>query len=169
MDTNFLRALPKAELHLHLEGSLEPELMFAIARRNHVELPYATVEEIRAAYSFTRLQDFLDIYYSGAAVLLTEEDFYDLTMAYLKRSAADGVRHTELFFDPQTHTERGVPMGVVIGGISRALEVGQAELGVSSRLILSFLRHLPEEDALQTWREAEPYLDKLVGVGLDSS
>lgn len=169
MDTNFLRALPKAELHLHLEGSLEPELMFAIARRNHVELPYATVEDIRAAYSFTRLQDFLDIYYSGAAVLLTEEDFYDLTMAYLKRSAADGVRHAELFFDPQTHTERGVPIGVVIGGISRALEAGQAELGVSSRLILSFLRHLSEEDALQTWREAEPYLDKLVGVGLDSS
>lgn len=169
MDTNFLRALPKAELHLHLEGSLEPELMFAIARRNRIELPYATVEEIRAAYRFTRLQDFLDIYYRGAAVLLTEEDFYDLTMAYLKRSAADGVRHTELFFDPQTHTERGVPMGVVVGGITRALNDGLAELGISSRLILSFLRHLSEEDAFDTWRAAQPYLDKFCAVGLDSS
>lgn len=169
MDTTFLRALPKAELHLHLEGSLEPELMFAIARRNHIALPYASVEEIRAAYRFSQLQDFLDIYYRGAAVLQNEEDFYDLTAAYLKRAAADGVRHAELFFDPQTHTERGIPMGVVVGGISKALDDGQRELGVSSKLILSFLRHLSEEDAFETFRQAEPYLEKFVGVGLDSS
>lgn len=169
MDKNFLKKIPKAELHLHLEGSLEPQMMFSLARRNHVDLPFSSVEEVRAAYNFNRLQDFLDIYYRGAAVLQTEEDFYDLTLAYLKRSASDGVCHAELFFDPQTHTERGIAMGTVIGGIVRALKEGEARLGVTSKLILSFLRHLSEEEAFATFAAAEPFLDQLCGVGLDSS
>lgn len=169
MDKTFLQKIPKAELHLHLEGSLEPQMMFALARRNHVDLPFASVEEVQAAYNFSRLQDFLDIYYRGAAVLQTEEDFYDLTLAYLERSAADGVCHAELFFDPQTHTARGIAMGTVIGGIVRALKDGEARFGITSKLILSFLRHLSEAEAFDTFAAAEPFLDQICGVGLDSS
>ena len=165
----FIAQLPKAELHLHLEGSFEPELMFAIARRNKVEIPYKSAEDVRAAYRFSNLQDFLDIYYAGASVLLVEQDFYDVTHAYLKRVAADNVRHVEVFFDPQTHTTRGVPFAVVIDGIARALQDGEKEFGITAKLILSFLRHLSEESAFATLREAEPYLDRLTGVGLDSS
>jgi adenosine deaminase len=163
------RALPKAELHLHLEGSLEPELMFALAQRNGIAIPFATVEEVRAAYSFSNLQDFLDIYYQGAGVLVTEQDFYDLTMAYLEKVAADNCRHVEVFFDPQTHTERGIAFGTVVEGITRALADGKARLGISSHLILCFLRHLSEEEAFKTLAEAEPFLDRFLGVGLDSS
>jgi adenine deaminase len=166
---HFIAQLPKAELHLHLEGSFEPELMFAIARRNKVDIPYQSAAEVRAAYRFANLQDFLDIYYAGASVLLHEQDFYDLTHAYLKRVAADNVRHVEVFFDPQTHTSRGVPFATVIDGIWRALQDGEAEFGITSKLILSFLRHLPEEAAFETFKQAEPYLDRFVAVGLDSS
>jgi adenosine deaminase len=165
----FIAKLPKAELHLHLEGSFEPELMFAIARRNKVEIPYRSAEEVRAAYRFANLQDFLDIYYAGASVLLAEEDFYDLTRAYLKRAAADNVRHVEVFFDPQTHTDRGVPFKTVADGIWRALCEGEKEFGITAKLILSFLRHLPEESAFATLKQAEPYLDRFAAVGLDSS
>ncbi|MBN3560693.1 adenosine deaminase [Aliamphritea spongicola] len=164
-----IQAIPKAELHLHLEGSLEPELMFELARRNNITLPYETVEDIRAAYEFSNLQDFLDIYYQGANVLQTEEDFYDLTWTYLLRCQADGVVHTEPFFDPQTHTERGIPMGTVIQGISRALADGEKQLRITSYLILSFLRHLSEEDAFNTLRDALPYKEHFIAVGLDSS
>lgn len=164
-----IQAIPKAELHLHLEGSLEPELMFELARRNRITLPYSSVEDIRAAYEFSNLQDFLDIYYQGANVLQTEDDFYDLTWAYLLRCQADGVVHTEPFFDPQTHTERGIPIGTVIQGISRALADGEKKLGITSYLILSFLRHLSEEDAFNTLRDALPYKDHFIAVGLDSS
>jgi adenosine deaminase len=167
--TRYVRALPKAELHIHLEGSLEPELMFALARRNGVEIPYKSVEQVRAAYEFTRLQDFLDIYYAGANVLLTEEDFHDLAFAYLTRVATDGARHVEAFFDPQTHTDRGVPFRTVIDGLAAGLARGESELGVSSKLILCVLRHLSEDAALETMRAAEPHLDRIVGVGLDSS
>jgi len=166
---HFIAQLPKAELHLHLEGSFEPELMFAIAQRNRVEIPYQSAEDVRAAYSFSNLQDFLDIYYAGASVLLTEQDFYDLTYAYLKRVAADNVRHVEVFFDPQTHTDRGVPFAVVIDGITMALQDGLRDFGITSKLILSFLRHLSEEEAFATLKQAEPYLDRLTAVGLDSS
>jgi adenosine deaminase len=165
----FIAQLPKAELHLHLEGSFEPELMFAIARRNKVEISYKSAEEVRAAYRFSNLQDFLDIYYAGASVLLHEQDFYDLTFAYLTRAAADNVRHVEVFFDPQTHTDRGVPFKVVVDGIWRALRDGEKKLGITSKLILSFLRHLPEEAAFDTFKQAEPFLDRFVAVGLDSS
>lgn len=169
MDADFLRRLPKAELHLHIEGSLEPELMFELAQRNRIALPFASVEAVRAAYEFSRLQDFLDIYYQGAQVLRTEEDFHDLALAYFRRAAADGVVHAEIFFDPQTHTERGVPMGTVIGGLVEAQAVAARELGVTSKLILCLLRHLDEDAGLQTLREAEPFLEYLTGVGLDSS
>jgi len=162
-------SLPKAELHLHLEGSFEPELMFAIAQRNKIAIPYASAEEVRAAYRFSNLQDFLDIYYAGARVLIAEQDFYDLTYAYLKRVAADNVRHVEVFFDPQTHTERGVAFATVIGGITRALKDGEVAFAITSKLILCFLRHLPEEDAFVTFKQAGPYLDRIAGVGLDSS
>jgi adenine deaminase len=165
----FIRGLPKAELHLHIEGSLEPEQMFEFARRNGVELPFADVEEARAAYAFSNLQDFLDIYYQGARVLLTRQDFHDLAMAYFQRVAADGGRHAEIFFDPQTHTERGVAFEVVADGLLAAMDRARDELGVSSKLILCFLRHLSEEEAFATLREAEPYLDRIAGVGLDSS
>ena len=165
----FIAGLPKAELHLHLEGSLEPELMFELARRNRVAIPFKSVEEIRAAYSFSHLQDFLDIYYQGAAVLRNEADFYDLTMAYLSRVAADGARHVEVFFDPQTHTDRGVPFRVVADGMLAALARGEAEMGVTGKLILCFLRHLDEAAAFDTLRAAEPYLDRIAAVGLDSS
>ncbi len=167
-DREFIAGLPKAELHMHLEGSLEPELMFAIARRNNVAIPYKTVQEVRAAYQFSNLQDFLDIYYRGADALRVEQDFYDLTEAYLKRAAADGVRHVEVFFDPQAHTARGIAFSTVADGIFRALEdAGKA--GVTSKLILCFLRHLDEDDALATLKGAEPYLNRIAGVGLDSS
>ena len=164
-----LRAMPKAELHIHIEGSLEPELIFALAARNGVKLPYASVEALRAAYAFTNLQSFLDIYYAGASVLLHEQDFYDMAWAYLERAAADHVVHTEMFFDPQTHTERGVAMQVVIDGLHRACVDAQSKLGVSAQRILCFLRHLSEEAALETLEQALPFRDKFIGVGLDSS
>ncbi|MCJ8338431.1 MAG: adenosine deaminase [Pseudomonadales bacterium] len=162
-------ALPKAELHLHLEGSLEPELMFELAQRNNISLAYASVAELRRAYQFNNLQEFLDIYYQGAAVLQTEEDFYDLTWAYLLRCQEEGVVHVEPCFDPQTHTDRGVKFATVIGGISRALRDGQQKLGISSALIMSFLRHLSERSALQTLEQAQPYKELIMAVGLDSS
>jgi adenosine deaminase len=164
-----LCAMPKAELHIHIEGSLEPELIFALSARNGVALPYASVDELRAAYAFTDLQSFLDIYYAGASVLLTEDDFFEMAMAYFRRAAADHVVHAELFFDPQTHTERGVPMKTAIDGLARACDTAQRELGVSASLILCFLRHLSEEAAFATLEDALPHLDHIVGVGLDSS
>ena len=166
---SFIGGLPKAELHLHLEGSFEPEQMFAVARRNKADIPFKNVEEVRAAYRFANLQDFLDIYYRSANVLRAEEDFYDLTLAYLKRAQAAGVRHAEVFFDPQTHTARGVAFAAVAEGILKALAEGEAQFGVTSKLILCFLRHLSEADAFATLKQAEPYLDRIVGVGLDSS
>ena len=162
---HMLQAMPKAELHIHIEGSLEPELIFELAQRNGVSLPYASVEALRQAYAFTDLQSFLDIYYAGASVLLTEQDFYDMTMAYLRRAAADNVRHAEIFFDPQTHTARGVPFQTVIDGIWRACQDGP----ISATLIMCFLRHLSEDDAIATLEEALPFRDKIIGVGLDSS
>ncbi len=162
-------ALPKAELHLHLEGSLEPELMFALAQRNNISLSYGSVAELRRAYQFNNLQEFLDIYYQGAEVLQTEQDFYDLTWAYLLRCQEEGVVHVEPCFDPQTHTDRGIKFSIVIGGISRALDDGQKILGISSALIMSFLRHLPEHSALQTLEQALPYKELITTVGLDSS
>lgn len=165
----YLRDIPKAELHMHLEGSLEPELMFELARRNGVTLPYASVEAVRRAYVFGNLQSFLDIYYAGCRVLLREQDFYDLTWAYLARAVGQGVRHAEVFFDPQTHTDRGLAFGTVVTGIRRALEDGQQKLGVSTKLILCFLRHLSAEAAMETLRQALPYKDWIVAVGLDSS
>ena len=164
-----LKAMPKAELHMHIEGSLEPELIFALAQRNGVQLSYPSVEALRAAYAFTDLQSFLDIYYAGASVLLKEADFFDMAWAYLLKAREDGIVHTELFFDPQTHTERGVPFEVVIRGLTRACERARTELGVSASLILCFLRHLSEEDAMKTLEEALPYRDLFIGVGLDSS
>jgi adenosine deaminase len=165
----FIEGLPKAELHLHIEGSLEPEQMFEFAARNKVALPFKSVEEVRAAYAFSNLQDFLDIYYQGAGVLRTEEDFRDLALAYFRRVAADGARHVELFFDPQTHTDRGTPFSVVADGLFAGMATAEAELGVTSGLILCFLRHLSEDAAFATLKDAEPYLDRLLGVGLDSS
>ena len=165
----FIRRLPKAELHLHIEGSLEPEMMFEMARRNGVALPYASVEATRAAYAFTDLQSFLDIYYAGAAALIQERDFYDLAMAYYRRAQADGVVHAELFFDPQTHTARGVAFGTVLDGLERAGKEAQTLLGISSRLIPCFLRHLSEAEAFATLAEALPHLHRIHGVGLDSS
>jgi adenosine deaminase len=164
-----VQAMPKAELHIHIEGSLEPELIFALARRNNVTLPYASVDALRSAYAFTDLQSFLDIYYAGASVLLTEQDFYDMTRAYLERANADNVRHAEIFFDPQTHTARGVAISAVINGIDRALHDAKIQWGISGGLILCFLRHLSEEDAFTTLAQALPYRDKFIGVGLDSS
>jgi adenine deaminase len=166
---DFIRALPKAELHLHIEGSLEPELMFEMARRNGVALPYASVEETRAAYAFSDLQSFLDIYYAGAAALIRERDFYDLAMAYFHRAKADGVVHAEIFFDPQTHTSRGIAFGTVLDGLEQAAREAKEQLGISSRLILCFLRHLSEEEAFATLEQAMPYLHRIHGVGLDSS
>ena len=163
------RTIPKAELHLHIEGSLEPELIFALAKRNGVSLPFARVEALRAAYAFTDLQSFLDIYYAGASVLLHEADFYDMAWAYFERAHADQVVHAELFFDPQTHTERGVPMAAVIDGLSRACGDAQQKLGISAALILCFLRHLSEADAFATLEAALPHRAQFIGVGLDSS
>jgi adenosine deaminase len=165
----FIAGLPKAELHLHIEGSLEPELMFTLAQRNAVAIPFASVEEVRAAYAFSNLQDFLDIYYQGMGVLQTEQDFFDLTAAYLARAHADAVRHVEIFFDPQGHTARGIAFGTVIAGITRALDDARARYGITSKLILCFLRHLSEAEAEATLDEALPYLDRIDGVGLDSS
>jgi adenine deaminase len=164
-----LRAMPKAELHIHIEGSLEPELIFALAQRNGVSIPYASVEDLRRAYAFTNLQSFLDIYYAGASVLLEEQDFFDMAWAYLQRAAADNVVRAEIFFDPQTHTARGVAMETVIDGLHRACEQASRELGVSAALILCFLRHLSEEEAFATLEQALPHRDKFIGVGLDSS
>jgi adenosine deaminase len=168
-----LRTMPKAELHIHIEGSLEPELIFALAQRNGVPLAYPNVEALRAAYAFTDLQSFLDIYYAGASVLLKEQDFFDMAMAYFERAAADHVVRAELFFDPQTHTERGVPIKTVIDGLSRACAEAEARHGISAALILCFLRHLSEEAALATLEDALPHIerarDKIIGVGLDSS
>ena len=165
----FARDLPKAELHLHIEGTLEPELMFELARRNGIRLPYASVDEVRRAYVFNDLQSFLDIYYAGCRVLLKEQDFYDLTWAYLTRAASQGVRHAEIFFDPQTHTDRGVPFETVVTGIHRALQDGRAQLNISSGLILCFLRHLTAKSAMHTLAEAQPFQQWILAVGLDSS
>ena len=165
----FVAGLPKAELHLHIEGSLEPEQMFEFARRNRVAIPFDSVEAVRAAYDFSNLQDFLDIYYAGADVLRTEADFHDLAVAYFRRAAADGVRHAEIFFDPQTHTGRGLPFSVAADGLLSGMKAAELELGVTSKLILCFLRHLDEDAAFDTLRAAEPWLDRVVGVGLDSS
>lgn len=167
--TEFIQHIPKAELHLHIEGTFEPELMFEIANRNGIKIKYESVEEIKAAYRFNNLQEFLDIYYAGASVLITEQDFFDLTYAYLKRIHTQHVKHTEIFFDPQTHTDRGIPFETVIQGIRRALIAGENDLGISSRLIMSFLRHLSEESAFSTLQQALPYRDWIVAVGLDSS
>jgi len=166
---DFIAGLPKAELHLHIEGSLEPELMFELAKRNKVSLPFDSVEAVRAAYDFSNLQDFLDIYYAGADVLRTEQDFHDLGLAYFRRAAADSVRHAEIFFDPQTHTDRGIPFQVAIDGLLASMDRARSELGVSSQLILCFLRHLDEDAAFATLKAAEPWQDRVLGVGLDSS
>lgn len=165
----FAAGLPKAELHLHIEGSLEPEMMFALAARNKVAIPFASVEAVRAAYDFSNLQDFLDIYYRGADVLRTEEDFRDLATAYFDRAAADTVRHAEIFFDPQTHTDRGIPFAVAVEGLLAGMAAAEARHGLTSRLILCFLRHLEEDAAFATLAAAEPWLDRITGVGLDSS
>jgi adenosine deaminase len=161
--------MPKAELHLHIEGALEPELMFELASRNHVHLPYSTPAEVRAAYQFSDLQSFLDIYYQGTRVLLHDKDFYDLTWAYLNKAHEQNVRHAEIFFDPQAHTNRGVPIAAIIEGVHHALYDGRRRFGVSSELILCFLRHLSGEDAMRTLQSALPYRDYFAGVGLDSS
>jgi adenosine deaminase len=164
-----IAALPKAELHIHIEGSLEPEMVFALARRNGVSLKYSSVEELRQAYSFSKLQDFLDVYYQGMSVLLTEQDFYDMASAYLERARGDNVRRAEIFFDPQGHTERGVSFDTVIGGLQRAIVDARLRLGIDARLIMCFLRHLDESAAERTLDQAQPHLDKIIGVGLDSS
>ena len=166
---DFIAALPKAELHLHIEGTLEPELAFQLADRNQVSLPFASVDEMRAAYDFQDLQSFLDLYYASISVVCTEEDFHDLTLAYLKKAASQNVRHTEIFFDPQSHTARDIPMETVLNGITSALEQGEKELGISSRLILCFLRHLSAESAWETLQQALPFREQFIGVGLDSS
>lgn len=166
---DFIRGLPKAELHIHIEGSLEPELMLELARRNGVTLPFASVDAVRAAYDFSNLQDFLDIYYAGAGALQTRQDFRDLTWAYLERAHADGVVHAEIFFDPQTHTDRGIAFETVLDGIEDALVEGRERLGVSSHLILCFLRHLSAEAAMETLETALPHKERIIAVGLDSS
>ena len=166
---SFVRRLPKAELHVHIEGTLEPEMMFELAARNGVDLPFASVEEVRAAYDFEDLQSFLDIYYQGAEVLITEQDFYDLMLAYLDRAHADGVRRAEIFFDPQTHTGRGIGFDVFMGGFTRAIKDADARWGISSGLIMCFLRHLPPEEAVATWLASEAFAHQLLAVGLDSS
>lgn len=166
---DLIAKLPKAELHLHIEGSLEPELMFSLAQKNTISLPYKTIEEVKHAYNFTSLQSFLDIYYAGANVLINESDFFDLTWVYLLRCHAQNICHTEIFFDPQTHTSRGIAFKTVIDGITKALQKGEQELGISSFLIMCFLRHLSEENAFETLKASLPFKDKIIGVGLDSS
>src|SRR5437870_10531250 len=165
----FARTLPKAELHLHIEGTLEPDLMFELARRNAVALPYASIEDVRQAYVFSDLQSFLDIYYAGCRVLLKEQDFYDLTWAYLNRAAGQGVRHAEIFFDPQTHTDRGVPFESVVTGIRRALHDGEARFRITSRLIMLFLRNLSADAATRTPHEALPFKKWILAVRLAAS
>ena len=165
----FIQNLPKAELHLHIEGTLEPEMMFELAQRNKIDLPYKSVSEVKEAYNFEDLKSFLDIYYQGSEVLQTERDFYDLTWAYLQKAAKQNVRHTEIFFDPQTHTDRGIAFETVYQGIYKALQDGENKLGISSQLILSFLRHLTQEEAFATLEQALPYKDTMVAVGLDSA
>ena len=165
----YAQRLPKAELHLHIEGSLEPEMMFKLAQRNKIDIPFLSVDEIQNAYNFSNLQDFLDIYYQGMGVLRTEEDFFDLTMAYLNRVRADNVRHVEIFFDPQGHTDRGVSFDTAIRGILTALGMAKAQFGMTAKLIMCFLRHLSEDDAFETLRQADPWLDQITAVGLDSS
>ncbi|NVJ58262.1 MAG: adenosine deaminase [Vibrionaceae bacterium] len=165
----FIHQLPKVELHLHIEGTLEPEMMFQLAQRNQIELPFASPQEVKAAYEFTNLQSFLDIYYQGANVLIEEQDFYDLTWAYLLKCQQDNVIHTEIFFDPQTHTARGIHFDTVITGIDRAMKDGFEQLGITSRIIMCFLRHLDEESAFEALEMALPHKDKIIGVGLDSS
>ncbi len=165
----YIQGLPKVELHLHIEGSLEPDLMFELAKRNQVSIPFNSPEEVQAAYQFEDLQSFLDIYYQGANVLINEQDFFDLTWAYLLRCQQDNVIHTEIFFDPQTHTARGIAFDTVINGIDKALQKGREELGISSQIIMCFLRHLDQDSAFETLRQALPYKDKIIGVGLDSS
>jgi adenine deaminase len=164
-----IRRLPKCELHIHIEGSLEPEMMFALAARNGVKLPYESVEAVRRAYQFGNLQDFLDLYYQGMSVLKVEQDFYDLAFAYLKRARADNVHHVEMFFDPQGHTSRGIAFSTVVDGLTRAIADGRRELGIDAHLIMCFLRHLDEADAQKTLDLALPYRDRIMGVGLDSS
>lgn len=164
-----IRALPKAELHVHIEGTFEPELMFAIAQRNQIQIPYKSVEEVKQAYNFHNLQSFLDIYYAGANVLVHEQDFYDLAWAYFEKCAEDRVVHTEMFFDPQTHTDRGVAFSTVIGGLKRACADAKAKFGISSQLIMCFLRHLSEEAAFETLEQALPFKQDIIAVGLDSS
>ncbi|MBY7730658.1 adenosine deaminase [Vibrio splendidus] len=166
---SFIKNLPKVELHLHIEGTLEPELMFELAKRNNVSIPYENPDQVREAYQFHNLQSFLDIYYQGANVLLHQQDFYDLTWAYLLKCQQDNVVHTEIFFDPQTHTERGIGFDTVVGGITQALQQAEQELGISSQLIMCFLRHLDEDSAFETLKQALPYKDKIIAVGLDSS
>jgi adenine deaminase len=166
---DFIQGIPKAELHIHIEGSFEPELMFEIAKRNNLQIKYKSVEEIRKAYDFDNLQDFLDIYYAGASVLIEEQDFYDMTWAYLQKIHSQNVIHTEIFFDPQTHTDRGIAFSTVINGINRALQDGQEKLGISSKLIMCFLRHLDEKAAMKTLNESLKYKDLITAVGLDSS
>ena len=166
---NFINNMPKAELHLHIEGTLEPELLFEIARRNKIEIPFANVEALRKAYNFDNLQDFLDIYYQGANVLQTEQDFYDLTYAYLKQCDLQNVRHTEIMFDPQTHTERGISFETVINGISKACEDAKENFGITSFLIMSYLRHMTEEEAFVTLKQSLPFKNKIKAIGLDSS
>ncbi|WP_263576933.1 adenosine deaminase [Acinetobacter pseudolwoffii] len=164
-----IRALPKAELHVHIEGTFEPELMFAIAQRNQIAIPYKSVEEVKQAYNFHNLQSFLDIYYAGANVLIHEQDFYDLAWAYFEKCAEDNVVHTEMFFDPQTHTDRGIAFATVINGLQKACNDAKAKLGISSHLIMCFLRHLSEEAAFETLEQALPYKDQIIAIGLDSS
>ena len=164
-----IRALPKAELHVHIEGTFEPELMFSIAQRNQIDIPYKSVEEVKQAYNFHNLQSFLDIYYAGANVLIHEQDFYDLAWAYFEKCAEDNVVHTEMFFDPQTHTDRGIAFEVVLNGLQRACDDAKAKLGITSRLIMCFLRHLSEEAAFKTLEQAIPFKHQIIGVGLDSS
>lgn len=166
---DMIKKLPKTELHLHIEGSLEPELMFSLAERNNIKLPYDNVKEIRAAYEFSNLQDFLDIYYAGASVLIQEQDFYDLTDAYIKKCVEDNIVHAEIFFDPQTHTDRGISFGTVIKGISRALEDAQRNHQISSKIIMCYLRHLSEEECFKTLEQSLPFKDLIYAVGLDSS
>lgn len=164
-----IQALPKAELHVHIEGTFEPELMFEIAQRNHIDIPYKSVEEVKQAYNFHNLQSFLDIYYAGANVLIHEQDFYDLAWAYFEKCAEDHVVHTEMFFDPQTHTDRGIAFATVIQGLKRACDDAQSKLGISSHLIMCFLRHLSEEAAFKTLEQALPFKEQIIAVGLDSS
>ena len=166
---DLIQKLPKAELHIHIEGTLEPELMFRLAKKNSIKIPYKSAEEVKEAYSFTSLQSFLDIYYAGANVLITKEDFFDLTWVYLLKCKAQNIVHTEIMFDPQTHTSRGIEFKTIIGGITKALNRAKEELDISSFLIMSFLRHLSQEEAFATLKDAEPFRDKIIAIGLDSS